>query len=170
MAPGPSVFQLRITLAQHRSEIWRRVIVPSAIRLDRLHLVMQKAMGWRDAHLHQFRIGEVAYGAVLDDDDESELETDYSLSDLVSPGDRFFYDYDFGDDWVHEIVVEEKMKLVRVQTSRCSWTAPMPVHQRAQAESSATRHCSKHFEILATTSTRNPGACSAQALIRLASM
>jgi hypothetical protein len=94
---------------QHRPEIWRRLDVPGSIRLDHLHLVFQAAMGWRNTHLHQFRVGDVVYGAMLEDDeddDESEPESEHALCDVVTLGARFFYDYDFGDDWVHEIRVD----------------------------------------------------------------
>jgi hypothetical protein len=32
------------------------------IRLDRLHLVLQAAMGWTNSHLFEFRVGDVGWG------------------------------------------------------------------------------------------------------------
>ena len=43
---SPNVFGLRITLLDHRPEIWRRVLVPGSLRLDQLHMGLQEAMGW----------------------------------------------------------------------------------------------------------------------------
>jgi hypothetical protein len=33
--------------------------VPLKIRLGRLHLVLQAAMGWTNSHLYEFRAGDV---------------------------------------------------------------------------------------------------------------
>ncbi len=46
--PGDPVYQLRITLVG--TSVWRRVLVPATIRLDRLHDVIQAVMGWQHAH------------------------------------------------------------------------------------------------------------------------
>jgi Plasmid pRiA4b ORF-3-like protein len=32
--------------------VWRRLLVPAEIRLDRFHDVIQVAMGWTDTHMH----------------------------------------------------------------------------------------------------------------------
>ena len=104
---GPNVFGLRITLLDHQPEIWRRVLVPGSLRLDKLHLVFQEVMGWTNSHLHQFRIGGALYGMHFDDWPEEELhETEFKLADVAHAGERFRYDYDFGDSWEHEVVVE----------------------------------------------------------------
>jgi hypothetical protein len=104
---GPNVFGLRITLLDHQPEIWRRLLVPGSLRLDQLHLVFQAAMGWTNSHLHQFRIGHALYGMHFDDWPEEELhEIDFKLADVARAGERFRYDYDFGDGWEHEVMVE----------------------------------------------------------------
>src|SRR5690348_5714551 len=54
----PNVFGLHIRLLYHRPKIWRRVLVPGSLRLDKLHMIFQEAMGWTNSHLHQFRIGD----------------------------------------------------------------------------------------------------------------
>ena len=81
---GPNVFGLRITLLDHRPEIWRRVLVPASLRLDQLHLVFQEAMGWTNSHLHQFRIGDSLYGMHFDDWPDEELhEAEFKLADVA---------------------------------------------------------------------------------------
>ena len=42
--------------------MWRRVLVPGGYTLDRVHRVIQHAMGWQDYHLHSFEIDGVQYG------------------------------------------------------------------------------------------------------------
>ncbi len=108
--PGRPIAALRVTLAGSKPPIWRRVLVPADIRLDRLHDVLQAAMGWEDYHLHLFSKGADRYGE-LDDDDDFELghrdERLVALSSLLcADGDSLGYEYDFGDGWDHDIVLE----------------------------------------------------------------
>lgn len=108
MSTAEQVLQLKISLAgASKPPVWRRVLVPTTIRLDQLHRVIQTAMGWDDYHLHAFTAGGIAYGPPdpeLDHVDERKTR----VSDLLSePRDRMRYTYDFGDDWQHDVVVEE---------------------------------------------------------------
>jgi hypothetical protein len=105
---GQTVLQLRITLEEIRPVIWRRLLVPGSVRLSRLHDMFQAAMGWTDSHLHQFRVDGTLYGMQIDDYPEEELdETAFTVIGALGKVRRFLYDYDFGDNWNHEVVVEE---------------------------------------------------------------
>jgi hypothetical protein len=107
-APGEAVLQLKVTLiGASKPPVWRRLLVPATMRLDRLHNVIQAAMGWKDYHLHVFSAGGVDYGQPdpeLGHRDERKTSLDRVLS---QPGERMRYTYDFGDDWEHDIVVEK---------------------------------------------------------------
>ena len=47
--------QLKLSLrGVVKPPVWRRLLVPADIRLDRLHEVIQTAIGWTDTHLHVF--------------------------------------------------------------------------------------------------------------------
>jgi hypothetical protein len=106
--PGQSVMQLRVTLEDIRPVIWRRLLVPGGVRLAKLHSMFQAVMGWNDTHLHQFRIDGSRYGMQFDDYPEDELdEASVTVIGALRGVRRFFYDYDFGDDWNHEVVVED---------------------------------------------------------------
>ena len=48
------VLQLKVELQGVRPKVWRRVLVPSSIRLPKLHVVLLRAMGWDGGHLHEF--------------------------------------------------------------------------------------------------------------------
>ena len=103
-APGEPVHQVVVTLCEvDDPPVWRRLLVPSAISLDRLHDVLQAAMGWQNSHLHSFTDGHRTYGHP-----DPELgfrdERSVRLGDLDT--DRLGYTYDFGDGWEHEIVVD----------------------------------------------------------------
>ena len=107
-----SIYQLRITLQWIDPPIWRRILVPGDITLAKLHHVIQTVMGWENLHLHQFRLGEEIYGGpeLTGDDFYDPPVKDESKATLnqVAPvkGNSFFYEYDFGDSWIHEVVVE----------------------------------------------------------------
>jgi hypothetical protein len=112
---GGAIYQIKVTLQGIQPQIWRRIQIEDC-SLDRLHEHIQTAMGWPNAHLHQFRIGDVRYGdpelLCKGQNDESlpisSLIT--KLSAVVSQHGTPFalaYDYDFTDDWRHEVLVED---------------------------------------------------------------
>ena len=104
------IYQLKVTLLEGRPPIWRRLLVPGKTKLPDVHLMLQAAMGWYNCHLHKFEIDGVDY---LEpdpefDDLEAEDERTVRLRDVVDrKGERFLYVYDFGDDWEHEVLVED---------------------------------------------------------------
>jgi hypothetical protein len=102
------IYQLRITLNDVEPPVWRRVLVPGGYTLDRLHRVVQYALGWNDYHLHVFDIEGLQYG-VPDPDGLLEVrdELDVRLDAVAAKGVRFRYTYDFGDWWEHEVLVED---------------------------------------------------------------
>lgn len=71
-------------------------------------------MGWEDYHLHSFKIGAARYGMQFDDFPEGELdEKDVTVLRAIGDVRRFSYEYDFGDSWGHEVVVESLSRLPR---------------------------------------------------------
>ena len=108
-APGDPVLRIRVALLDTDSpEVWREILVPAAYTLDRVHMVIQEAMGWQESHLHAFRIGDREYGRTdyLDENFGTLDERAFRLGDLVKPGDVVGYRYDFGDCWDHELAIE----------------------------------------------------------------
>lgn len=98
---------LRISLDGARPEVWRRVAVPSTIRLDRLHQVIQDAMGWANAHRYQFIDGSTSILDPRANRPELKADTQRLISMANEPGISFIYVYDFGDYWSHTVTVEE---------------------------------------------------------------
>lgn len=108
-----SLYQIKVTLVGSKPPIWRKLIVKDNIRLDQLHAVLQIAMGWFNCHLHQYRVGS-SYIGIPDPDFDFEItdERDVYLQDILSNvKDSFVYEYDFGDDWEHKIVLEKILPL-----------------------------------------------------------
>lgn len=92
-------------------DIWRTVLVPSDIPLDRFHDVLQITMGWQDAHLHMFTIGKKRYTEKPEPGDDTLAEHEYRLGDLVKKvGESCTYWYDFGDDWMHRVELVQILK------------------------------------------------------------
>jgi hypothetical protein len=106
-ATTETIYQLKVTLSDTRPPIWRRIQVPADVTLGKLHRILQAAMGWTDSHLHRFEAGGVSYGEP-DPELEFRSERGAKLRD-VAPGEtsKILYEYDFGDSWLHRIVVEK---------------------------------------------------------------
>lgn len=105
--PKPRLLELTITLAKIEPPIWRRIRVPDTYTLHQLHRVIQLLFGWLDYHLYAFKVGERRFEQPLEEA-EDEDSTGVQLRDLaLSKKARLLYTYDFGDNWVHEIVVND---------------------------------------------------------------
>jgi hypothetical protein len=97
--------------------IWRRIRLPSSYSFWDLHVAIQDAMGWLDCHLHLFHVRNPETGELESigiPDDEPYLDEplclpgwDVSIARyFVNEGDTASYEYDFGDDWRHTVVLE----------------------------------------------------------------
>ena len=53
---------LKVTLDGVKPTVMRRLVVPLTIRLDRLHLVLQAAIGWTNSHLYEITARGVGWG------------------------------------------------------------------------------------------------------------
>lgn len=110
-----TIYQLKITLSGSKPAIWRRFVVDSEIKLSKLHYAIQIVMGWTNSHLHQYRQKNVIYGEPQEDlgwgfgsKYKTVDENDYRLSQvLTKPKDKIVYEYDFGDSWDHDLVLEK---------------------------------------------------------------
>lgn len=117
-------YLLRIELRHAHRPIWREVEVPSRINLKHLHEVIQRVMGWRDAHLHKFTFkGKHFSDAEMSDDLEPEDgdEEAVALDDLLKRArQKLEYTYDFGDDWQHSVTLRKQIKDRTEPVVRCT--------------------------------------------------
>jgi hypothetical protein len=102
------VVQIKVKLrGVSKPPVWRRLQVRADTPLDRLHEAIVAAFGWAGYHMHVFRSGADEFG--MPDPELGFIdERRVRLGELIAGvGDRLLYTYDFGDDWEHEITVEE---------------------------------------------------------------
>ncbi len=104
------IARLRIILNDVEPMPMRHIEVPLKIRLDRLHEVIQAAMGWTNTHLYEFRVGDAGWGmpdpdGVYDGPMDAKKITLEKLLDRTATR-TIQYVYDFGDDWDHSIRIE----------------------------------------------------------------
>jgi hypothetical protein len=108
--------QFRVGLLGILPMIWRRIVVPAGYTFWDLHVAIQDAMGWTDSHLHAFRVANPEtrhqdFIGIPDDEGFDELDT---LPGWEIPVQKYLsydnplclYEYDFGDSWLHEVVLE----------------------------------------------------------------
>lgn len=109
------IFQVQIALKGSKPKIWRRILIPSDLLLSDMHRIIQSTMGWTNSHLHHF-IKDGAFYMVkhIDDFTWDEMNNiDYKkkkirISDLLkAEKDKIIYEYDFGDGWEHDIILEK---------------------------------------------------------------
>ena len=112
-------YKIRIAICGIEPPIWRSLRIPGSITFAQLHRIIQVAFGWLDYHLYHFRFGSIVVvepdpdfsPAELYGEDAQALDPGETLvSQLFDEHDRCGYEYDFGDSWVHEIVVEKRLK------------------------------------------------------------
>jgi len=110
---APAIYQFRIWLRGISPTIWRRFLVRSDSTIADLHYILQLVMGWTDTHLHTFFIHGKDYGVyhsggmVFADDPTHVYLRDFQFRVY----ERFLYTYDFGDNWEHEVRLEQMLPI-----------------------------------------------------------
>ncbi len=106
------ICRLRIELLDIAPVIWRRIELPYASSFWDLHVAVQNAMGWTDSHLHGFFVqspetGEEVEIGMPDEDVECLPGWEQPIADFLTfDQPSITYQYDFGDNWQHEISLE----------------------------------------------------------------
>ncbi len=111
-ASAGKVYQLKVTLKGSKPPIWRRILVPDAT-LDNIANYLITAIGWIGGHLHGFSAGNAYYGISDPEWGDPNMidESTVMLSQIISSRrKKFTFDYDFGDGWEHEVLVEKVLE------------------------------------------------------------
>ena len=111
-----NTLQFKITLVDSIPVVNRTILVPSDYNFFQFHMAIQGAFGWNDLHLFQF-----CEKGIIDDktigipsrEDEQPVQDARSIPITTifnKAKARYSYIYDFGDDWLHEIIMEKIIK------------------------------------------------------------
>lgn len=105
------VYQFKVTLRGIRPPIWRRFQVYNDLTFYELHQVIQVVMGWYNSHLHLFDLGGfiVTDAETLAEGLEDGVNEERARLNkyLTQEGGKMHYEYDFGDSWEHEVLLEK---------------------------------------------------------------
>lgn len=108
-AAEPTIYQLKVVLLGVSPMIWRRLLVCGDSTITDLHYIIQIAMGWSNDHINRFRIHGKPYGVArlggltFSDDPDTVRLKDFRFR----INERFLYQYDFTDNWQHQVRVEK---------------------------------------------------------------
>ncbi|MCK5367431.1 MAG: plasmid pRiA4b ORF-3 family protein [Cyclobacteriaceae bacterium] len=113
--------KLKINLENMPVSVFRRMLVPADINMMQLHYVIQIAMGWEFAHLFQFSDKKYRGSITV----KVPFEDDFDFADNIVKPEKvslkgifqelrnskpFYYEYDFGDSWLHKITFQKPSK------------------------------------------------------------
>ena len=114
-----NVYQFKISLLGIHPLIWRRFRVYNDITFRQLHNIVQITMGWENYHLFQFFWDYSRFTDTLMDAEDK--TTSSVIGEFVTQeGAILGYEYDFGDGWKHEIVLEKILKRTAKQCPICT--------------------------------------------------
>lgn len=106
------ILQFKITLKHTAPKIWRRFQVRGNITFYDLHLIIQNVMGWHNCHLYQFAYDRHYIGSPedLENDEIMDAQEIRVNKFFTEPKKKIIYEYDFGDSWNHELLLEKIME------------------------------------------------------------
>ncbi len=105
-------FQMKVTLRGMRPPVWRRFFVPEDMTFNDLADVLIAVMGWNGSHLSAFELPKSNMNIMADPwSDEKQFGErngrKVKLSQFLPDENKFVFVYDMGDNWEHEVVVED---------------------------------------------------------------
>ena len=105
------IYQIQVVLTNTKPKIWRSLLVNSDILLVDLHRIIQTTMGWTNSHLHLFNDGLTDYAPKEFEVEESRNSRTIKLNSILKKEkSKILYEYDFGDSWNHDIILEKIIK------------------------------------------------------------
>jgi len=116
-------FRIQIKNIQ-RPPVWRQVLVPETFTFDQFHTVIQEVFGWSKSHLYQFSPAGYGSNPIIAVPSENEWEKPDKNANKTKLKDvfkvekqKYTYIYDFGDDWIHGIILEKILPEKAVRAS-----------------------------------------------------
>ncbi|MFT4305018.1 MAG: plasmid pRiA4b ORF-3 family protein [Candidatus Woesearchaeota archaeon] len=102
-----NLIQLKITLYDSQPPIWRRIKVKDNISFHKLHEILQVVMGWGNCHLYDFQVNDDRISILNKKWDKNLISSKKIKLNILKEKQKFDYTYDFGDCWMHKIIVEK---------------------------------------------------------------
>jgi len=109
MIASTEIARLKVTLDDVEPVVVRRIEVPFRIRLDRLHAVLQAAVGWTNSHFWEFRARDIGWGIPDPAWGDGPLDASKATLEAVLEDTgvkKLSYLYDYGDGWEHTVKIE----------------------------------------------------------------
>ncbi|WP_413375686.1 plasmid pRiA4b ORF-3 family protein [Alkalihalobacillus sp. 1P02AB] len=109
MSEKRTYYQVKITLQDIEPPIWRRLMIPNGITFFKFHKIIQAAFDWQDYHLFLFEFPDYLIKHPDPDIPLHKVEKEpkrVKIDSVFNEHKRFLYEYDFGDSWRHDIVIE----------------------------------------------------------------
>ena len=153
-----SIARLKIVLDDVDPPVMRRIEVPLDLRLDRLHAVLQEAVGWTNSHLWEFRVRDIGFGIPDPEwgfgNGPIDARKTTLLAVIEDTGAKSFrYLYDFGDGWKHSIRIERiEPALADVVYPAC-WRRRAAARPKMSVDPGVTRNSSKRSPTPSTSGT-----------------
>jgi hypothetical protein len=122
------IYVIKIAVRGVSPMVWRRLRIATDTSLAALHSIFQIVQGWGDDYLHQFHIYGKGYGISYDggigfpDNPFQTVIDDFSF-DI---DDRFTYEYNFFEHWLHDVRVEAIHEDSTLKTPFCTSGHGMP--------------------------------------------
>ena len=113
-------YEIKVSIRDTHPPVWRRLQIPEGITFHELNAIIQLAFDWCGYHAYNFEVGATLHdmGMFIElpelDDGWGDYETKNSKKEKI---DKYFkeykrmkYTYDFGDDWIHDIIIEKTVE------------------------------------------------------------
>lgn len=113
-------YEIKVSIRDTHPPVWRRLQIPEGITFHELNAIIQLAFDWCGYHAYNFEVGATLHeeGVFIElpelDDGWEYYETKNSKKEKI---DKYFkeykrmkYTYDFGDDWIHDIIIEKTVE------------------------------------------------------------
>lgn len=113
-------YEIKVSIRGTHPPVWRRLQIPEGITFHELNAIIQLAFDWCGYHAYNFEVGgtlhekgifielsELDYGWGFYETKDSEKE---KIDKYFKEYKRIKYTYDFGDDWIHDIIIEKTIE------------------------------------------------------------
>lgn len=101
---------IKVTIKNTHPPVWRRLQIPAGITFHELNAIIQLAFNWSGYHLYSFEIGNLLIEIpddIFDDFDYKVINSKrIKVDKYFDEIEKLEYTYDFGDNWIHNIQIE----------------------------------------------------------------